>query len=261
LARRLKSVGAAASATSVPVYSPHREVLPPHAVNGLEQELSVPFAQAGQRQAAAAHAAQQSRQAATASRPSGDPSVRIGPFRPDPSLLPARHVEVDAEHVRANEAGRPSAADRFIPPAAERPEEIQPRMPRVEDFPPVAQRQMRAQKIPAPQHEEERRPRGLLARIASGLSRRDEEEPPVPRVSPTRTNMDVEPRVVAAQIQPQMPPQSGTAAEFIRQAQPRRMGDSAMAAGSLDSRGRSIPADTGREDHLEIPAFLRRQTN
>jgi len=39
------------------------------------------------------------------------------------------------------------------------------------------------------------------------------------------------------------------------------MGDSSAAAGNLDPRGRAIPSDTNRDDHLEIPAFLRRQTS
>jgi cell division protein FtsZ len=39
------------------------------------------------------------------------------------------------------------------------------------------------------------------------------------------------------------------------------MGESAGAAGSLDPRGRPIPTEPSRDDNLEIPAFLRRQSS
>jgi cell division protein FtsZ len=120
-------------------------------------------------------------------------------------------------------------------------------MPRVEDFPPVAQRQLRAQQTAAP-IEEERRPRGLLARLASGLARHAE---------PAHESHRDEPRVVVNQPAPH--PAVTPAAEF--KPQPRRMGEPAAATGTLDPRGRPVPVDQGRDDHLEIPAFLRRQSS
>jgi cell division protein FtsZ len=172
--------------------------------------------------------------------------VRIGPFRPDPSLIATRASDYDVEQVRVSDA-RAAAAANYIPPAAERPDSMQPRMPRVEDFPPVAQRQLRAQQ--APSHaDEERRPRGLLARLASGLAR---------HVEPAHESHRDEPRVVASQPVPH--PAVTPAAEF--KPQPRRIGDTAAPAGSLDPRGRPVPIDQGRDDHLEIPAFLRRQSS
>jgi cell division protein FtsZ len=69
--------------------------------------------------------------------------------------------------------------------------------------------------------------------------------------------MDAEPRVVAARA-----PIPAPASEFAKQPQPRRTaGDASGAAGKLDSRGRSAPYDPVRDEHLEIPAFLRRQSS
>jgi cell division protein FtsZ len=261
LTRRLKSVaqpGAApvaahqaGHAAQAAAQQPQREAGSAHGLDGLEQELSIPLSQQRTQPAPGGHA----RPAAQA-RPAGDPSVRIGPFRPDPSLI-AKQGDADTEHARANEAAaRALASPHFIPPAAERPEEVQARMPRVEDFPAVAQRQLKAQQAPAPALEEDRRPRGLLARLASGLTRRDDDEadaPAPPRSG--RQNAD-EPRVVAASA-PAPHPANTPASEF--KPQPRRMGESGGAAGNLDQRGRAAPIEV--RDELEIPAFLRRQTS
>jgi cell division protein FtsZ len=179
--------------------------------------------------------------------------VRIGPFRPDPSLVAARPSELEIEHARANEAARAHAAANYVPPAAERPDSLQPRMPRVEDFPPVAQRQLRAQSATTT-GEEGQRPRGLLARLASGLARHAEAH------DSQRQRERDEPRVVQGQGQSAPHPAVTPAAEFAKP-QPRRMGEPANAAGSLDPRGRPVPIDQGRDDHLEIPAFLRRQSS
>jgi cell division protein FtsZ len=262
LTRRLKSVAQpgpaqaashqAGQAAHAAAHQPQREAVPAYALEGLEQELSIPLAQTRGQPSPGG----QARPAAQA-RPAGDPSVRIGPFRPDPSLMP-KHDDAEAEHARANEAAaRAIASPHFIPPAAERPEEVQARMPRVEDFPAVAQRQIKAQQAPAPAADDERRPRGLLARLTSGLTRRDEEEGEAPAPARTSRQSSEEPRVVAASA-PAAHPANTPASEF--KPQPRRMGEGGGAAGNLDQRGRAAPVEQGR-DELEIPAFLRRQTN
>jgi cell division protein FtsZ len=258
LTRRLKSVGAPpvahavqvqaqpqAQAPSQPMPQPQPRRAPAEfGLEGLEQELANPAALRREPHYAAAAPAQ--RQATAQARPATDPGVRIGPFRPDPSLIATRASDYEAEQLRTSDA-RTAAAANYIPPAAERPDSLQPRMPRVEDVPPVAQRQLRAQQAPS-QAEEERRPRGLLARLASGLARHAE--------SAHESHRD-EPRVVANQPAPH--PAVTPAAEF--KPQPRRMGEGAAPAGSLDPRGRPVPIDQGRDDHLEIPAFLRRQSS
>ncbi len=275
LTRRLKSVGAPAPATIAPpqpqpVQQPAAQqqqlqplpqpqqqqarraaVIPDYALEGLEQELALPPQRPQQRPAM--------EQQAAASRPApqvraADPGVRIGPFRPDPSLI-ARQPDIEAEHGRINEVAR-AAAQHFVPPAAERPDSLQPRMPRVEDFPPVAQRQLRAQQAPT-RAEEDRRPRGLLARLTSGLTRRDDQEHESNRHE--QDGRDLEPRIV--QAQPAMHPPAHQQGEFAKAPQPRRMGEGQGASGNLDPRGRPVPIDPNRDDHLEIPAFLRRQSS
>jgi cell division protein FtsZ len=261
LARRLKSVGAPQAQASrthqAPQHAPQPrpDPIPAYALEGLEQELVAPLAPSGQHRPAAQNGGHAHRPAASQAAASGEPQIRIGPFRPDPSLIANRHPEPDAEHARANEAARNAAAERFIPPAAERPEEVQARMPRVEDFPPVIQRQLK-RKAPDATAEEERKPRGLLARLASGLARGAEELRDAPRPRPqNRPTSEIEPRA------PTPAAHAATQAEFTKQAQPRRMGEPAQATGTLDSRGRAAAPEASRDDHLEIPAFLRRQVS
>ncbi|SFJ37064.1 cell division protein FtsZ [Aerobium aerolatum] len=116
----------------------------------------------------------------------------------------------------------------------------QPRMPRIEDFPPV----VRAE-LDAPHHQqehEERGPMGLLKRLTAGLSRREEE---------------------GAKLQPAQPREPR-----LRQPEQRRApaADAHLYApkrGQLDDQGRlSVqPRAAQEDDQLDIPAFLRRQAN
>ncbi|MYZ46945.1 cell division protein FtsZ [Propylenella binzhouense] len=242
LQRRLRSVATPAQPAR------EREIAHAQALDSLEAEL----ASANLRAAPAA--IQPAR--APASQRQADPSVRIGPFRPEPSLATPRAMEADFEGAVEAETSHPGAQP-FIPPAAERPEDVQPRMPRVEDFPAVAQRGARPQQV-AHAVEDERRPRGLLARITHGLAKR-EEEVDYPRQPAQRPSMEIDPRAAHAAAPP-APRQSQS--EFAKQAQPRRMGEPAPVAGNLDPRGRVVQPETRREDdHLEIPAFLRRQSS
>ena len=77
----------------------------------------------------------------------------------------------------------------------------------------------------------------------------------------TTRDAEEEPRVVQAQPPIQHAPAPAPASEFAKQPQPRRMGEQPGAAGALDPRGRPVPVDPNRDDHLEIPAFLRRQSS
>ncbi len=180
--------------------------------------------------------------AAPAAQPraaAGDPGVRIGPFRPDPSLV-ARARATRKPSYRAQEAHQEAERD-FIPPPAERPDSLQPRMPRVEDFPPVAQRQLRAQQGGQRRdHDDDRRPRGLLAKLTSGFARRDEEPEADPRYASEMAH-EHEPRVVHAQ--PQMQPAAASAAELRQAAGPA----AAAPHGRGGGRGRqSRPARAAR---------------
>ncbi|MGY6708861.1 MAG: cell division protein FtsZ [Rhizobiaceae bacterium] len=125
-------------------------------------------------------------------------------------------------------------------PVAQQPQPEMPRMPRVEDFPPLVQAEMEDPTLHG--HDEDRGPLGLLKRLTNGLSRREEEP---------------------ARLQPAAPREPR-----LRQAPPeaRRSADDQLYAGrrgQLDDQGRVAvqrrAADD--EDQLDIPAFLRRQAN
>lgn len=122
-----------------------------------------------------------------------------------------------------------------------------PRMPQVEDFPPVFQAEMEARKAPqqsASDHDE-RGALGLLRRITKGLGGHHEEAE-TPRLRPAQhADVSMEP----SPAQPRRP--MSRDAELYA---PRR--------GQLDDQGRQITqANAAEDDQLEIPAFLRRQAN
>ena len=100
-----------------------------------------------------------------------DQGVTIAPFNPGPTHYASGELDVEMEMTGEAEADEEEEAA-FIPPVAEAPPS---RMPRVEDFPAVAQRQIEARQVPgAP--EEDRGPLSLLRRLASvGLGRREED--------------------------------------------------------------------------------------
>ena len=115
------------------------------------------------------------------------------------------------------------------------------RMPKVEDFPPVLRAEIDHRAHPtAPAAQEDRGPMGLLKRITNSLGRQSEEE----------TVMGDMTGSAPAAPQQQRRTLSAEASLYA----PRR--------GQLDDLGRATPARaTSEDDQLEIPAFLRRQTN
>jgi cell division protein FtsZ len=138
----------------------------------------------------------------------------------------------------------------FIPPAPEQPMIRQPRMPQIEELPPMAQNQLRAHRGEAPPapHPVETRRRSLLEKLAAfGISRHEEEAPaPAPA-----------PRSIAP---PPKPNATALHAEYGRP-QPRPAAPR-PAQGNLDAHGRlAARAAQMEDDQLEIPAFLRRQSN
>ncbi|ENN87738.1 putative cell division protein FtsZ [Rhizobium freirei PRF 81] len=118
------------------------------------------------------------------------------------------------------------------------PEQV--RMPKVEDFPPVVKAEMEHRAQPAaPQATEERGPMGLLKRITNSLGRREEDPAFDDMMAPTNAA-------------PQRRAPSPEASLYA----PRR--------GNLDDQGRQAPQArmaSHEDDQLEIPAFLRRQSN
>ncbi|HRP77833.1 MAG TPA: cell division protein FtsZ [Aquamicrobium sp.] len=164
-------------------------------------------------------------------------------FRPASRLFaatqPAAPVQPAAPQMAAPmQQPAPQAA-----PRVEMPAPVQPRMPRVEDFPPVARAEME-QVHGQPHDHEERGPMGLLKRLTQGLSRREEEQT---RLQPAQPR---EPRL----LQPAPEARRAPSADGHLYA-PRR--------GQLDDQGRlSVqPRAAHDDDQLEIPAFLRRQAN
>lgn len=119
-----------------------------------------------------------------------------------------------------------------------------PRMPRVEDFPPMVQAEVDSHVArPHVEEEDERGPLGLLKRLTHGLSR-EEKAAVSPKLRPADHGL--------AQGQPEQRRQLSQDAQLYA---PRK--------GQLDDHGRSAPQGQGssEEDQLEIPAFLRRQAN
>jgi cell division protein FtsZ len=177
----------------------------------------------------------------------GDVTVR--PIAQKPSLFP----DHDVKKLEAQEPATPEA---FIPQAAERAPLRAPRMPKFEDLPMPAQAEIRQARG---ETEEEQHPQkvrmSLLQRLANvGLGRRDEEtEPPIaarasgPAMAPMPPLPERKPqRSVAEQM-------AEPVSEYARRPTPQ----------GLDSHGRPAPVAPAPQgdDHLDIPAFLRRQAN
>jgi len=142
----------------------------------------------------------------------------------------------------------------FIPPAPEQPYARPLRMPQIEDLPVPAQNQFRAlreaQAAAAPPPAETRR-RSLLEKLAAfGITRHEEDPAP-----PTRAAAPPAPPAPRHHAAPIAQPDFGRPQQ--RQAAPRGL------PGVLDPHGRPVPraVATPEDDHLEIPAFLRRQPN
>ena len=134
----------------------------------------------------------------------------------------------------------------YIPPQPERAIVRQPRMPSIEDLPQPGQQLVRAQQAPEHpgmhNHVEAKR-MTLMQRLAAvGLGRRDEaQRPPVPAPVPVPTAAP-----------------TATHAEYARRAAPQPV----RAAGQLDTHGRvANQPGPSADEHLEIPAFLRRQSH
>jgi cell division protein FtsZ len=115
------------------------------------------------------------------------------------------------------------------------------RLPQIEDFPVVAQSQMRAAQSPAPAAPPalEAKRMTLLQRLAAvGLGRRDDHEPDAVAAPAAAAPLPVAEPARRPAVQPP-----------LRSAQ-----------GQLDSHGRT-QARSIEDDQLEIPAFLRRQAH
>ncbi len=171
--------------------------------------------------------------AAQAPAPAVEPELAPMPavIEPQPVVAPQPAQVAPAPVAELSEIERPSPV---IRPA---------RLPQVEDFPMVAQQQLRAAQAPAPQPmaPAETKRMTLLQRLAAvGLGRREEGE--------------AAPLQMAPAPQPTYEPAPEPARRAPQPAAPR------AAAGQLDSHGRQQQRSI-EDDQLEIPAFLRRQVS
>ncbi|WP_454849896.1 cell division protein FtsZ [Rhizobium binxianense] len=170
------------------------------------------------------------------------PQSKIFASAPAPEAPAIRPAPVQQAPVMSQPAPQPvmqqPVQQQLRPePMARQPEPV--RMPRVEDFPPVVQAEIDHRSQPASSHaQEERGPMGLLKRITNSLGRRDED---------VAADMTAAPPAASQQRRPLSPEASLYA--------PRR--------GNLDDQGRAVPQARmmQEDDQLEIPAFLRRQSN
>jgi len=176
----------------------------------------------------------------------GDVTVR--PIAQKPSLFP----EHDITRTETLEPITPP--ETFIPQAAERPPVRAPRMPKFDELPKPAQAEIRHARGDTEEDHPQKARLSLLQRLANvGLGRRDEEtEPPIaarssgPSMPPLPERKAQ--RTVAQQIAANEPPVS----EYARRPAPQ----------GLDVHGRPAPVAPAPQgdDHLDIPAFLRRQS-
>ncbi|MDP3554147.1 cell division protein FtsZ [Methylocystis sp.] len=161
-------------------------------------------------------------------------------LEPAPPRLAYGEPRYEAERHEA-----PAVA--YVPPAPEQPRA--PRMPQIEDFPQPIQEQLRQQMGAG-----DPRRKSIFERLASfGASRQEDS---------MHGSMHGGPAAPAPR--PQMAPTgqpSATHAEYgKRPAAPAPVGAGGHAA--LDPHGRrALQPRPSEEDHLEIPAFLRRQAN
>jgi cell division protein FtsZ len=190
----------------------------------------------------AAHAAV----AAAILPPTAIEDVSIRPMPMKPSLFEPAHAEAPAP-----EPHMPAA---FIPPAPERMART-PRMPRIDELPLPAQNEIRAQRGELADDHPEKRRMSLMQRLASvGLGRRaDNEAPPaapVPRPARPVQQYERPPQRPSARHPEGRPPEP--VSEYARRSGPH----------GLDPHGRNAPVhNSGEDDQLDIPAFLRRQAN
>ncbi|WP_075292219.1 cell division protein FtsZ [Pararhizobium arenae] len=160
---------------------------------------------------------------------------------PQPAPVAQRPVEMPVQQPAPQPVLRQEPVVARQEPVAPviRQQAEQARMPKVEDFPPMVKAEAEHRAQPAPQ--EDRGPMGLLKRITNSLGRRDEEGHAV------TADMTAGAPTAASQQRRPLSPEASVYA-------PRRA--------SLDDRARLAPQPRAHEDdQLEIPAFLRRQSN
>jgi cell division protein FtsZ len=178
--------------------------------------------------------------------------IEPAPSRPAYAEPPRRFTDEDRAPGRTSGSGDALFDGPYVPPAPEQPARTA-RMPQIEDFPRPAQEQMRQARGESNQADQRRK--SIFERLASFGSSRQED---ALQSAPPQHQLQPQPqRQYAA---PPAPQPSPAHAEYAK-----RVGAVAPPAApqpSLDQHGRrAAPVRSVEEDHLEIPAFLRRQGN
>ena len=182
-------------------------------------------------------------------------------MRDDVTLTPVAPRGAGFEPIQAHApmpAPVQAPSEPYLPPEPERIR--QTRMPRIEDLPVPAQKQIRAQQGQAESIGQEAK--SFLRKLATvGFGRRDDvpssPAPSLPEATPHGAAPQHEaPRALAGVLPPVMPPVMPSAgADYAK----RAPAGYRPAQGSLDGQGRVVPsARSGDEEQLDIPAFLRR---
>jgi cell division protein FtsZ len=173
----------------------------------------------------------------------GDVTVR--PIPQKPSLFP----EPEVAHTEIHE---PMAPETFIPQAAEKAPVRAPRMPKFEELPMPAQAEIRQARGDAEEDHPQKTKLSLLQRLAHvGLGRREEEsDPPMAARAAGPAMPPLPDRRPQRNVQQQIA-NNEPVSEYARRPAPQ----------GLDPHGRPAPvaAPPQGDDHLDIPAFLRRQ--
>ncbi|MEH2515522.1 cell division protein FtsZ [Bradyrhizobium sp. AZCC 1610] len=177
----------------------------------------------------------------------GDVTVR--PIAQKPTLFP------DHNEAARVESEQPATPETFIPQAAERPPSRSPRMPKFEDLPMPAQAEIRHARGDGEEEHPQKTRLSLLQRLANvGLGRRDEEtEPPIAARASGPAMAPLPDRKPQRSVAQQMAANQEPVSEYAKRPAPQ----------GLDVHGRPAPVAPAPQgdDHLDIPAFLRRQAN
>jgi cell division protein FtsZ len=185
--------------------------------------------------------------AAPAMQPASYGDVTVRPIAQKPTLFPDHDPAPRENH-------EPPPPENFIPQPAERAPLRAPRMPRIEELPMPAQNEIRQARGETEGDHPQKSRLSLLQRLANvSLGRRDQDEPPIaarasgPAMAPMPPLPERRPQRSVAEQMANEP-----VSEYARRPAPQ----------GLDSHGRPapVPAPQG-DDHLDIPAFLRRQAN
>jgi len=187
------------------------------------------------------------------------PSAQVGGVQVQP-VAPQQHMY--AEPAPAQQPEEDFRQQPYIPPVPESPVIRPQRMPSIEDLPLPAQNQLRAQRgEQQPETHGEAKRRTLLERLASfGMSRQEEAAaaPQTPAAIP-QAHLPQTHLPQAHLPQGQSPAAHRTQPNSVHAEYAKRP-LAPVARPQLDAHGRTAPR-TAEEDHLEIPAFLRRQSS